>query len=84
MPDLLRRLCALESGRIGAGRPDYSALSGADVALLIRLYSRQPITDAERADAIRAEILIRNRDARPFAHLNDSELDERIAGHAEA
>lgn len=79
---LQTRLSALERGRAGIAQPDYAALSDADIALLIRAYEGQPITPAELAEARRLESMIGNRGARPWAHLSDAELAERIAQYA--
>lgn len=81
-PDLSSRLSALERGRHGNAQPDYSALSDSGVALLIRVYEGQPVTAVERAEVRRLDALIGNRSARPWAHLSDAELAERIAQYA--
>lgn len=78
---LQTRLSALERGRSDTSQPDHSALSDADIALLIGVYEGQPITAAQRAQARRLDGMIGNRNARPWAHLSDAELAERIAAH---
>lgn len=78
---LQTRLSALERGHYGTSQPDHSALSDADIALLIRVYEGQSITAAERAEARRLGGIIGNRNARPYGHLSDAALAERIAAH---
>lgn len=79
---LQTRLSVLERGRTGQSQPDYSALSDADIALLIGVYKGQSITSADRTEARCLDGMIGNRNARPWAHLSDAELAERVAAYA--
>ena len=79
---LQTRLSVLERGRAGIAQPDYSALSDADIALLIRVYECETVSAAEGAEVRRLDGMIGNRYARTWAHLSDAELAERIAQYA--